>query len=73
LRLTETCGHDLTLAVIEPTAITTHRKLNREEREEVVAWFARNEATLPEPVRQLLAGPLVELQSSKLSQKAFNQ
>lgn len=47
-------------------------KLSREEREEVVAWFSRNEATLPEPVRQLLMGPLSELRSSKLSQKEFN-
>jgi hypothetical protein len=48
-------------------------KLSREDRAQVVAWFARHAETLPEPVRRLLAEPLAKLTSSGLSQKSFNE
>jgi hypothetical protein len=49
------------------------RSLSREDRAQVVAWFAQNETGLPEPVRRLLAEPLSQLTSPTLTQKAFNQ
>jgi hypothetical protein len=66
--LIEIASRDLTLCVSAFVAV----KLSREDRASVMAWFARHEQTLPEPVRRLLAEPLAKLSSSGLSQKAFN-
>jgi hypothetical protein len=38
-----------------------------------MAWFAANEQTLPECVRELLAEPLAKLQSGGLSKKAYGE
>jgi hypothetical protein len=60
---------DLTPLVSEGVSV----KLSRQERVQVVEWFARHQETLPAPIRLLLAEPLARLTSSdSLSQKAFN-
>ena len=45
---------------------------SKEERAEIVAWFQKNEPTLPEPVRRMMVEPLENLAAPDLPSKLFN-